>query len=62
MSKILLVVKYEIESSDFSDLMNSDGLTLEEAVSQSLDDGDLELNETPIVSWELETERSDETT
>lgn len=50
-----LIVEYELNESDFKDVME-DGLSLEEAINQTLDDGDLELNETPIISTSMVTE------
>jgi hypothetical protein len=51
--KKYLTVFYEIETEDYKDLMESENLSLEEAVGQLLDDGDLELNELPIYEWEI---------
>jgi hypothetical protein len=49
--KKYLTVFYEIETEDYKDLMESENLSLEEAIGQLLDDGDLELNELPIYEW-----------
>jgi hypothetical protein len=51
--KKYLTVFYEIETEDYKDLMESENLSLEEAVGQLLDDGDLELNEIPIYDWKI---------
>lgn len=47
-----LIITYEIETEDFEDLRILDDLTLEEAVEQSLLDGNLDL-ENMIVSHEI---------
>lgn len=49
-----LVVTYEIDSDDYEELMQSEDLTLEEAVSQLMDDGELELNDIPIIDFTIE--------
>lgn len=51
--KKMLVIHYEIETEDYEDLMESDELTLDEAINQLMDDGELELNELPIHKWEI---------
>lgn len=51
--KATLIVKYELDVKDFQDLM-SDSMTLENVISDLLDDGELELNEIPITDWRLE--------
>jgi len=49
-----LVVTYEIDSEDYEELMQSEDLTLEEAVNQLMDDGELELNDIPIIEFTVE--------
>ncbi len=51
--KATLIVKYELDVKDYQDLM-SDSMTLEDVISDLLDDGELELNEIPITDWRLE--------
>lgn len=51
--KKYLTVFYEIETEDYKDLMKSENLSLEEAIGQLLDDGDLELNEIPMYDWKI---------
>ena len=53
--KATLIVKYEIDVEDYRDLM-SESMSLENVISDLLDDGELELNEIPITDWRLEVE------
>jgi hypothetical protein len=41
--KLKVTMSFEFLEEDFKDLMDSDGLTLEEAVQQELDDGNIDL-------------------
>lgn len=49
-----LVVTYEIDTNDVSDVMEAEDITFEEAVDQLLTDGELELNELMILDYKVE--------
>lgn len=49
-----LIVTYELDIEDFAGLMEDDDLTIDEVISQLMDDGELELNEIPIIDWSVE--------
>ena len=49
-----LIIECYVDSVDFSDLMKEDDLTLEEAIGQQLDDGELNLEDLSIITWRLE--------
>ena len=49
-----LVVTYEIDSEDYEDIMQEQDLTLAEALDQLMLDGELELNDIPIIDFVVE--------